>query len=241
MARVFNVYLVFFLSGISGLLYQIVWVRQFGLLFGNTIHSTSLVVAVFMCGLGLGGYFAGRWIDKVYRKDRDFCIKVYAYAEFLIAAFGLLIAVLLIRGEEWSALISSYTLTSNNWYELSWGSVILRYVVATALVFPPTFTMGATLTLLIRYLLYSDLRETAPKVGWLYGINTAGAALGCFLADFVLIPKAGIFSTQMVAVAFNLLAGLGALGIASARLKSLAIALTMRRLSLFRPITQALS
>ena len=221
MARVLNVYLVFFLSGISGLLYQIVWVRQFGLLFGNTIHSTSLVVAVFMCGLGLGGYFAGRWIDKVYRKDRDFCIKVYAYAEFLIAAFGLLIAVLLIQGEEWSALISSYTLTSNNWYELSWGSVILRYVVATALVFPPTFIMGATLTLLIRYLLYSDLRETAPKVGWLYGINTAGAALGCFLADFVLIPRVGIFSTQMVAVTFNLLAGLGALGIASARLKRL--------------------
>ena len=46
--------LLFFLSGASGLIYQVVWVREFGNVFGNTIHSAALVIAVFMAGLGVG-------------------------------------------------------------------------------------------------------------------------------------------------------------------------------------------
>ena len=53
-------YLCFFLSGISGLIYQVVWVRMFGNLFGNTVYSASMVVAVFMLGLGAGSYVVGR-------------------------------------------------------------------------------------------------------------------------------------------------------------------------------------
>ena len=41
-------YLLLFLSGASGLIYQLVWVRQFGNVFGNTIHSAALVIGVFM-------------------------------------------------------------------------------------------------------------------------------------------------------------------------------------------------
>jgi spermidine synthase len=47
---------VFFASGISGLVYQVVWVRQFGQVYGNTVHSAAIVVAIFMIGLGAGGY-----------------------------------------------------------------------------------------------------------------------------------------------------------------------------------------
>ena len=57
-------YALFFCSGISGLVYQVAWVRQLGHAFGNTVHSTSLVVAVFMLGLGAGGYAAGVWADR---------------------------------------------------------------------------------------------------------------------------------------------------------------------------------
>ena len=58
--------LLFFLSGVSGLFYQVVWVRQFGNLFGNTVFGASLVIAVFMSGLGLGSYAAGVWADRRY-------------------------------------------------------------------------------------------------------------------------------------------------------------------------------
>ena len=50
-------YLAFFCSGLSGLIYQVVWVRVFGNVFGNTIYSASAVVAVFMLGLGAGMAF----------------------------------------------------------------------------------------------------------------------------------------------------------------------------------------
>ena len=60
-------YLCFFCSGLSGLIYQVVWVRMFGNVFGNTIYSASIVVAVFMLGLGVGSYAVGRWADRRYR------------------------------------------------------------------------------------------------------------------------------------------------------------------------------
>ncbi len=53
-------YFLFFCSGFSGLIYQVVWVRVFGNVFGNTIYSASLVVALFMLGLGAGSYVDGR-------------------------------------------------------------------------------------------------------------------------------------------------------------------------------------
>ena len=59
-------HLLFFCSGVSGLIYQVVWVRSFGNVFGNTIYSASLVVAVFMAGLGAGSYLVGAWSDRRY-------------------------------------------------------------------------------------------------------------------------------------------------------------------------------
>lgn len=50
-----SVCVLFFLSGISGLIHQVVWVREFGSVFGNTVYSASTVTAVFMCGLGRRG------------------------------------------------------------------------------------------------------------------------------------------------------------------------------------------
>ncbi len=56
--------LIFFLSGMAGLLYQVVWVREFGLIFGNTLHSAALVTGVCMVGLGAGGLLAGIVADR---------------------------------------------------------------------------------------------------------------------------------------------------------------------------------
>ena len=64
------IYLLFFLSGISGLIYQVIWVRMFGNVFGNTIYSASIVVAVFMLGLGAGSYLVGAWADRRVRRSQ---------------------------------------------------------------------------------------------------------------------------------------------------------------------------
>jgi spermidine synthase len=80
-------YPLFFCSGLSALIYQVIWVREFGNLFGNTVYSASLVVTIYMLGLGIGGYVAGRWADRLYSSvTREYraVLVAYSYAEWLI-------------------------------------------------------------------------------------------------------------------------------------------------------------
>ena len=77
---------LFFLSGASGLVYQVIWVRQFGKVFGNTLHSAALVTSIFLGGLGVGALVAGRWIDRGGRGDPARALRAYAACELAIAA-----------------------------------------------------------------------------------------------------------------------------------------------------------
>ena len=211
------IYLLFFLSGISGLIYQVIWVRMFGNVFGNTIYSASIVVAVFMLGLGAGSYLVGAWADRRYRSRPDSLLRAYGYVELVIAAIGLAIAAALPHLGTLSALMSSYAREASGWYALSPGSYLARAAIAVLLLTPITLLMGGTLTLLIRHLVREDLETGSRRIALLYGVNTAGAALGCALTDFALVPAWGLWRTQLAAVAFNVAAGVGALILTSAR------------------------
>src|SRR3990170_1745666 len=101
-------YLLFLLSGLSGLIYQVIWVRVFGNVFGNTIYSASLVVAVFMLGLGVGSYIVGAWSDRRYAARPESLLRAYGCFELLIGALGLGISALLPHLVQVSALVSSY-------------------------------------------------------------------------------------------------------------------------------------
>ena len=209
------IYLLFLLSGASGLIYEVVWVREFGNVFGNTVYSASLVVAVFMLGLGFGAYLAGRWVDRRYPSAPSAPLRAYGCCELAIGGMGVLIALTLPRLGALSALVSSYTQGANGWYYLSSGSYVARYAVAVLLLAPITLLMGATLTLLIRHLIRRDIALAGWKTGALYGVNTAGAAAGAFFTDYALIPSIGLQATQLLAVFLNLIAALGALRLAS--------------------------
>lgn len=198
----------FFFSGAAGLIYQIVWVRQFGNIFGNTVHSASLVVAVFMCGLGLGGMLAGGWADRRYADDPVAPLRLYARVEYVIAALALVVAVALPLLVEASALFSRYATGPHGWQVLSTGSYFARYLIAVALLLPVTTMMGATLTLLIRFIVASAIDAAGYRIGLLYSANTLGAAAGAFLSDFLLIPAVGLLDTQLSAALLNLIAGL---------------------------------
>ncbi len=102
------IYLAFFASGVSGLIYQVVWVRAFGNVFGNTIQSASLVVAVFMLGLGVGSHLVGRWADRRYARDPGSLLRAYGQAELAIALLGLVVSLTLPHLGPLGALLSSY-------------------------------------------------------------------------------------------------------------------------------------
>ncbi len=207
-------YLCFFCSGLSGLVYQVVWVRMFGNVFGNTIYSASLVVAVFMLGLGAGSYLVGTWADRRYAVRPESLLRVFAWFEVGIAAIGLAIAAVLPHLGEVMALLSSYSRDANGWYVLSATSHAVRTGVAIVLLTPITLMMGGTLTLLIRFLVRTDLMVGRQRIAVLYGVNTAGAAAGALLADFAFVPAVGLGGAQLVALGFNLIAAGGALYLA---------------------------
>ncbi len=185
-------YLLFFLSGLSGLIYQVVWVRVFGNVFGNTIYSASIVVAVFMLGLGVGGYLVGAWADRRYAERPASLLRAYGYVELAIAALGLGISALLPHLGRLSAVVSSYGQDAEGWNVLSAGSYLARAGIAVVLLTPIAVLMGGTLTLLIRHLVRRDVAIGGWRIAVLYSVNTAGAALGCLLTDFALVPAYGL-------------------------------------------------
>jgi spermidine synthase len=208
-------YLLFFCSGLSGLIYQVVWVRVFANVFGNTIYSASLVIAVFMLGLGVGSYVVGAWADRRYVSQPESMLRAYGAFELAIGLLGLGISALLPHLGEISARVSSYSRDAGGWYVLSASSYAARGAIAIVLLSPITLLMGGTLTLLIRHLVRRDLDIGSWRIALLYAVNTCGAAAGCFLTDFAFIPAYGLLRTQIVAAGLNVVAALGAFGLAS--------------------------
>ena len=208
-------YLLFFCSGLSGLIYQVVWVRVFANVFGNTIYSASLVIAVFMMGLGVGSFAVGAWADRRYVSRPESMLRAYGAFELAIGLLGLGISALLPHLGEISARVSSYSRDAGGWYVLSASSYAARGAIAVVLLSPITLLMGGTLTLLIRHLVRRDLDIGSWRIALLYAVNTCGAAAGCFLTDFAFIPVYGLLRTQIVAAGLNVVAAIGAFWLAS--------------------------
>src|SRR5512136_1559330 len=88
---VFVVYLLFLISGLTSLIYEVIWVRRFGLVFGVTTYAVSTVLAAFFAGLALGSYIAGRVIDR----SRLHPLAIYGAMEAIIGVYALLLPLLL--------------------------------------------------------------------------------------------------------------------------------------------------
>src|SRR6266478_2595507 len=81
---------LFFLSGISGLLYEVAWTRMLHLLFGDTVLAVSTVLASFMAGFALGSFWIGRHVDR-----RPHVLPLYAALEAMIGVSAILLPVAL--------------------------------------------------------------------------------------------------------------------------------------------------
>jgi spermidine synthase len=193
------VLLLFFGSGFSGLVYEVVWMRLLSLVFGNSVYASATVLAGFMGGLAIGSFIFGKVADRTANP-----LRLYGFLELLVGGIALLFPFLL------NALMPVYL-----WYARVSGATYhsLSFAQAVLLVFLlliPTTLMGGTLPLLTRHL----TRQTAllgQNLGLLYGLNTWGAVLGCAAAGFVLIASLGVRATTWVAVAITLFVGVAAI------------------------------
>lgn len=198
------VWIFFFLSGACGLIYEVLWCRQLGLLFGNTAHSLSAVLVAFMGGLALGSFFAGRYAHRI---QRPFLL--YGILEIIIGAYCAILPLLFGNDSPLVPLYRSlYGESGSN------ALVAVRLVISLLLLLLPTICMGATLPLLTHHLVRTKT-VLGRTVGALYAINSLGAVLGATLAGFVLLPLFGKSTTNLTAVLCNL--ALGVLAIALGR------------------------
>ena len=185
-----------FLSGLSALIYQLLWMRELGFVFGNTIYSSTTVLTAFMGGLAIGSHLFGRWADRFQSP-----IKVFAILEWVVAGYALVLPYL------FHLVQLIYRAAAQNISDDLVFLTPLRFSLSILILLVPTIAMGGTLPVLMRGLAREELHFGA-RLGWLYGINTLGAVAGVFLSGFWLIPALGLTRTNQLAVLSDVLAGL---------------------------------
>ncbi len=194
-AAVVPLYLLFFLSGAAALVYQVVWVRSLGLVFGGSHLAVTTVLSVFMGGLALGGLLLGARADRTSQP-----LRLYALLEMGIAlsagAFWLLL-------EAYPAIyvpLARVAETNPLWL------TVVRVALAALGMIVPTTLMGGTLPVLSRFVAARP-EGLRGHLAFLYALNTLGAVAGTLAAGFVLLPRLGVTRTVLVALTINVVVG----------------------------------
>ena len=189
--------LLFFISGFSGLIYQVLWSRQFKLLLGSSIISVSIIIAMFMLGLLIGSWWIGKKLENKSVKNE---LRYYGYLEILIGLSGLVLLFILPHTKFFFSLFGAPSIDFN------YLKLIFNITLTFCLLGIPTISMGATLPLLINYFSNNsnNFRKTTSQF---YSINALGAAISSFIAGFYFIKYLGINNSIFVAVILNLIIG----------------------------------
>ncbi len=182
------------LSGFASLTYQIVWVRRFAVVLGTTNAAVTLVLAMFLGGLGLGALLAGRSGGGLgaSRLARRFLL-------LELGAAGLATGL---------PLYLTGTLPLVRAVASPEGALAPTAVFAALFLLPAATLMGATLPTLTALTRRVRDRGEAGAAGWLYAANTAGALIGSVAAARLLIPELGLPGSSMCGIAANLAAGI---------------------------------
>lgn len=191
----------FFVSGMAALCYQVLWMRQLGLVLGSTMEAAGLVLAAFMGGLALGSWLFGFVADRV--SSPKALLGVFALLE-LGEAVGALIFPLGL------GVLDKATLGMTVGGSPTALVFAAEFLGTAVLLLIPTTCMGGTLPVLMRFYHCYD-PDVARSLSRLYGINTLGAMVGCLLAGFVLLPRVGLPGTLLVAVCLTATALVSAL------------------------------
>ncbi len=189
--------MIFFtVSGATSLVLEVVWTRMLGTVFGNTVMAASTVLTAFMLGLALGSAWFGRLADRSRHP-----LALYGCLEIGIGLYACLFLWL-------ARACSSFYIWFYHTFEPGiLGLTTMRFGLSLALLLPPTLLMGGTLPVLGKYLGQS-YAEPGRELGYLYGANTLGGVLGCFLTGFVLLAVLGVNRTLLAAGGLALSTGM---------------------------------
>jgi predicted membrane-bound spermidine synthase len=184
---------LFFISGFCSVLYELVWLRLSIAEFGVTTAMVSIVLSVFMAGLGAGSWASGAWIRRYGDSLRIPALRLYALLELLIGGSGIVVPYELNWGR---SLLERLDLSSSSAYYFASG-----VWVACALI-PWCALMGATIPIGMRATRQTMPRETERSFSYLYTANVAGAVVGT-VVPLLVIELLGFHRTLWVGAACN--------------------------------------
>ncbi len=196
-------YTIFFVSGCAGLVYEVMWTRSFGLVFGSTTRAAAVVLATFFLGMAAGNWLGARWAAVA----RATALRRYAWVELAIAACALLVLGWLRLYHDVFPVL--YRATQDAPAQLAG----LQLVLVGAALGPPCLALGATLPLMARAVVTRE-EHLGRRLGFAYAVNTAGGVLGVLVSGFWLPVAVGVRGAVFLAAALNLVAALGALAAA---------------------------
>ena len=187
-------FLFFFVSGFCSLLYQTVWLRLALASFGVVTPVVSVVMSVFMLGLGLGSFLGGRFINVLRQKTRLSAMFFYGISELIIGLGALIVPHAFKFGENY--LLNAGEASSA---QFMFGSAL----VIVLSIFPWTTAMGATTPLVMAFTReFADKKDTR-SFSLLYLANVAGAITGTIVAVCALIELFGLRETLVVGAILN--------------------------------------
>jgi spermidine synthase len=187
--------LCLFLSGVAGLVYQVVWTRYLALFTGHTSYAIVVVLTAFMGGLALGNIVIGRVADGIRRP-----LAFYGWLEILIGVYALAFP------EIFDIAYGAYLNAAEGTAPGGTTQRLLKAGISFATVIIPTILMGGTLPVLAR-MATRTLGELRDRVSTLYFINSLGAALGVAVAEFYFVPVWGLGTAVFAGAAMNLAVG----------------------------------
>jgi spermidine synthase len=192
---------LFIVAGLASLIYQVVWFKQLSYFLGSTTYSQSVVLATFMGGLALGSWYWGARADETKNQ-----LRIFAFLEITLAIYCFFYHQIFdFASSLFFTVATNASLPSDGTAVLS-----LKFLVSAGTILFPTFLMGGTLPVLVRYL-SSTSDKIGKNVAILYFVNSLGAVLGTALAGFFLIQYLGLRLTTYFGATIELSVGLIAL------------------------------
>ncbi len=182
--------ILFFCSGASALIYEIVWFQLLQFAIGSSAYSIGVLLGTFMGGMCIGSLLFPRLVSP-----RQHPLRVYAALELCIGVLGVLISAGMPLFDRFYAVLA----------QAAGGGIVMRAAICSLCLLPPTILMGATLPAIARWA--GNTPRGAAWLGFFYGGNTAGAVAGCLLAGFYLLRVFDLFTAACVAASLNLLVG----------------------------------
>lgn len=194
-------FLLFFCSGATALIYEVVWSKYLSLMLGSTVQAQTVVLAVFMGGLALGNYLIGRWSDWTRQP-----LAGYGFLEVGIGGYAFFFETLYSFADRIFVLLGSRMLDQPGLM------LLLKGLLSVALLLLPTVLMGGTLPLLAAWLQRSS-EDAGRWSARFYSLNSLGAVFGAACAGFYLIRALGLASTLQMTALANIIVGFTAVGL----------------------------